>query len=189
MSEKRSSVESQKAPNRDTVLVMCATLPSMKSKMLATIMMTPASRNRSMPSAQAAADVDQDADERERVRVDAAAPRWRAMIARSGNMHTVPMNPVNGHSLVIIGGSESSGTKLVIVAHGHPGPQGTDRAVARAARRLPVGQRGRRDDLRRQGALAARPRAQLPGRLRASARGTTRCSRRSRRSRSSSPTR
>ena len=43
MSEKRSSVESQKAPKRETVLVCCATLPSMKSKMLATIMMTPAS--------------------------------------------------------------------------------------------------------------------------------------------------
>ena len=39
MSEKRSSVESQKAPNRETVLVMCATLPSMKSKMLPTTMM------------------------------------------------------------------------------------------------------------------------------------------------------
>ena len=55
MSEKRSSVESQKAPNRDPVFVRTATLPSMKSKMLATIMMTPARRNRSRPSAQAAA--------------------------------------------------------------------------------------------------------------------------------------
>ena len=71
MSEKRSSVESQKAPNRETVLVTCATLPSMKSKMLATIMIRPASRKRSTPSAQAARHVDQDADERERVGVDA----------------------------------------------------------------------------------------------------------------------
>ena len=53
-SEKRSSVESQKAPNCDCLPVMCATLPSMKSKMLATIMITPARMNRSFASAQAA---------------------------------------------------------------------------------------------------------------------------------------
>ena len=40
-SENRSSVESQKAPNCDCLPVMCATFPSMKSKMLATIMITP----------------------------------------------------------------------------------------------------------------------------------------------------
>ena len=55
MSENRSSVESQNAPNLDPVSVRAATLPSMKSKMLATIMMTPARRNRSTPMAQAAA--------------------------------------------------------------------------------------------------------------------------------------
>ncbi len=54
-SEKRSRVESQKAPNSDCLPVMCATLPSMKSKMLAQIMMTPASTKRSRASAQAAA--------------------------------------------------------------------------------------------------------------------------------------
>ena len=42
MSEKRSITESQKPPNALTALQLGATLPSMKSKMLATIMMTPA---------------------------------------------------------------------------------------------------------------------------------------------------
>ena len=45
-------------------------------------------------------------------------------------------------------------------------PQGPDRAAARAARRVSVLQRGGRDDLRRQGAGAARPRPQLSRRLR-----------------------
>jgi hypothetical protein len=45
-SEKRSSVESQKAPNSDCWPVMNATLPSMKSKILATIMINPARMKR-----------------------------------------------------------------------------------------------------------------------------------------------
>ena len=75
-------------------------------------------------------------------------------------MHTVPMRPVNGHlAPVSIGPVDSR--KLVILAHGRRRPQGTDRAVAGAAGRVSVGQRGRPDALRRQGALAARPRPQL----------------------------
>ena len=38
--------ESQKPPNLLMVFDSCATLPSMKSKMLPTIMMTPAEMNR-----------------------------------------------------------------------------------------------------------------------------------------------
>jgi hypothetical protein len=56
MSEKRSSVESQKAPKRETVFVMCATLPSQE-------MVTPERPGR--------ADVDQNPDEREKVGMNA----------------------------------------------------------------------------------------------------------------------
>ena len=93
MSEKRSSVESQKAPNRETVLVMCATLPSMKSKMLATIMITPASRKRSRPSATAAPTLIS-------TPMSVSVFGWirratlTAIMALSGTMHTVPMRPV-----------------------------------------------------------------------------------------------
>ena len=71
MSEKRSSVESQKAPNRETVLVMCATLPSMKSKMLATIMIDAGQQEPVHAERARRADVDQHADERQRVGMDA----------------------------------------------------------------------------------------------------------------------
>ena len=116
------------------------------------------------------------------------------MIARSGNMQTAPIAPGKGHSAAVAcravgtqprwaprmaynGGSSAPATR--IVAHAHPRSQGPDRAAARAARGLSVLQRGRRDDLRRQGAGAARPRAQLSRRLRRRARRPTRCSTRS----------
>jgi hypothetical protein len=94
MSEKRSSVESQKAPKRETVLVSCATLPSMKSKILATIMITPARRNRLTASAHAAATLMS-------TPMSVSVLGWMpsathaVMIARNGHMHTFPMNPVN----------------------------------------------------------------------------------------------
>jgi hypothetical protein len=94
MSENRSSVESQNAPNCETVLVNCATLPSMKSKMFATIMMRPARVKRSKPRAQAAATLI-------RTPMSVSVFGWMRrltqalMMARSGNMHIFPMNPVN----------------------------------------------------------------------------------------------
>ena len=61
----------ERAELRLQLSVRCATLPSMKSKMLATSMITNASMNRPKPSAHAARDVDDHADQRQRVRVDA----------------------------------------------------------------------------------------------------------------------
>ena len=55
MSENRSITESQNPPNSLTACDSCATLPSMKSKMLAMIMITPAVTNLPRASAQAAA--------------------------------------------------------------------------------------------------------------------------------------
>ncbi len=54
-SEKRSITESQKPPNLLTAPISTATLPSMKSKMLATTMMPPAVRKWPRPSAHPAA--------------------------------------------------------------------------------------------------------------------------------------
>ena len=92
-SENRSSVESQNAPNADCVPVMCATFPSMKSKMLATIMMTPASRKRSRASATPAATLMSTPIS---VRTFGWMPSRtdRLMIARSGSMQTAPIAPV-----------------------------------------------------------------------------------------------
>ena len=92
-SEKRSSVESQKAPNSDCFPVMCATLPSMKSKMLAPIMITPARTKRSTASAHAAQTL---TSTPMRVRTLGWIPRatLALMMARSGSMQAAPMNPV-----------------------------------------------------------------------------------------------
>ena len=93
-SENRSRVESQKAPNADCVPVMCATLPSMKSKMLARIMTTPAAMNRSCASSQAATTLT-------RTPMSVRTLGWMPsatltlMMARSGNMQTAPTAPVN----------------------------------------------------------------------------------------------
>ena len=92
-SEKRSSVESQKAPNADWVPVMCATLPSMKSKMFATIMMTPARRKRLRASANPAATL-------MRTPISVRTLGWMPsatqalMIRRSGSMQAAPIAPV-----------------------------------------------------------------------------------------------
>src|SRR5450759_1581681 len=105
------------------------------------------------------------------------------MMPRSGSMHAAPTAPVKvigfpersgpgpaSESVVDERGTimESSGTrrKRVIVSYAHPRTQGTDWPAAGAARGLSVLQRGWRHDLRRQGARAARPRAQLSGRVR-----------------------
>src|SRR6267143_2192467 len=180
-SENRSSVESQNAPNSDTVLVRCATLPSMKSKMLATSMMTNASMNFPKPSAHAAPTLTM-------TPMSVSVFGWMCslthalMIARSGNMQIFPMSPVNvvrGRGArpltvvtdvpltagLIMEGSDTE-RRRDIVAYGHPRTQGTDRPVARAARSLSVLQRGRRHDLCGQGARAPRPRAQLSGWIR-----------------------
>ena len=66
----------------------------MKSKMLATIMMTPAVRNWFTPSAQAATTLIS-------TPINVSVLGWMPsrthalMIARRGHMHTFPMNPVN----------------------------------------------------------------------------------------------
>ena len=92
-SEKRSSVESQNAPNSDCLPVMCATLPSMKSKMLATIMITPAAMNRSVASAQAATTLIS-------TPMSVSTLGWMPsatevlMMTRNGNMQMAPMAPV-----------------------------------------------------------------------------------------------
>ena len=93
MSEKRSMTESQKPPNFVSALSSRATLPSMKSKMLATIMMTPAVTNRPWPSASAAATLMRTPTN---VRMFGMDPQRhaRAMITRSGNMQIWPMRPV-----------------------------------------------------------------------------------------------
>src|SRR5882724_11243766 len=96
-----------------------------------------------------------------------------AMMARSGNMQTLPMTPVNVTRVGAGPGSrpfmrsgvadtvimEGSGTdrKRAIVAYAHPRTQGADRAAARAARRVSVLRRGGRHDLCGEGAGAARP--------------------------------
>src|SRR5260221_8860363 len=92
--ENRSSVESQNAPNSDWWPVMYATLPSMKSKMLAQIMMTPAGMNRSRASAQPAMQLISTPIS---VSVFGEMPRdtLALMMARNGNMQTFPTVPVN----------------------------------------------------------------------------------------------
>src|SRR4029453_2349588 len=90
------------------------------------------------------------------------------MMARSGNIKTVPMNPVTVIRAVDFLGTikgSSDPSELVIVAHARSGPQGSADAIARAAWRVPLGECGGRDDLRRESALAPRPRPQLPRRL------------------------
>ena len=62
--------ESQKPPNALASPVSVATLPSMKSKMLATIMIAPAVRKCPCARAHPAPHVDQDAGERENIRMD-----------------------------------------------------------------------------------------------------------------------
>jgi len=54
-SENRSITESQNPPNRELRFVASATLPSMKSKILATSRMKPAVTNRPTANCQAAA--------------------------------------------------------------------------------------------------------------------------------------
>ncbi len=72
---------------------MCATLPSMKSKMFATSMITNASRNRPKPSAQAAPTLMS-------TPISVSVLGWirsatqRLMMPRSGNMQAAPMAPV-----------------------------------------------------------------------------------------------
>src|SRR5688500_15494685 len=92
-SEKRSSVESQKAPNADCLPVMKATLPSMKSKMFAQIMMTPASAKLFRASAQAAAQLIS-TPMRVSVLGEMPSATLMRMMARSGNIENFPMVPV-----------------------------------------------------------------------------------------------
>src|SRR3954471_9169788 len=100
------------------------------------------------------------------------------MMPRSGSMQARPMIPVKvlrrcgncsgvevaGTACRIMEGLDAT-EKRFIVSYGHPRTQGTDSTAARAARGLSVLQRGRRDDLCRQGARAARSRAQLSRRV------------------------
>src|SRR5204863_5502106 len=106
------------------------------------------------------------------------------MIARSGYMQTAPVAPVTvsrrrgvrgalplltaagaeGTAEVIMEGSDTA-RKRAIVAYAHPRAQGADCPAAGAARSVSVLQCGWRHDLRRQGAIAARPRPQLSRRI------------------------
>src|SRR5579864_2997328 len=93
-SEKRSSVESQNAPNSDCNCSSCATFPSMKSKILATTMITPARTKRPRASAHAASTLittPTNVSTFGWMRSLTQAP----MIARSGNMQIAPIAPVN----------------------------------------------------------------------------------------------
>src|SRR5262245_54149085 len=149
----------------------------MKSKMLATSMMKNASMNLPRPRAHAAATL-------MITPMSVSVFGWmcsrthKLMIARSGYMQIAPISPVKLvrrrgarpftavtevplTAGLIIEGSDTE-RRRDIVAYGHPRTQGADRPVARATRSLSVLQRGGRHHLRRQGAGAARPRAQLP---------------------------
>ena len=93
-SENRSITESQNPPNRDASFVASATLPSMKSKMLATSMTKPAVTN--SPSAK-----NQAAMKLMNTPVRVSTLGWirsathARMMARSGNMQAAPTAPVN----------------------------------------------------------------------------------------------
>jgi hypothetical protein len=93
MSEKRSSVESQKAPKRETVLVSCATLPSMKSN-------DHAGEEKPVDAESAGRhNVDQHTDEREGVGVD--AERHARADDRAQRPHAgLPDEPGNCHALL-----------------------------------------------------------------------------------------
>jgi hypothetical protein len=99
MSEKRSITESQKPPNWLIRPVSCATLPSMKSKILATIMMRPALMKCPRASLYAA-------HELMRTPTNVRVLGWirrathTAMMARSGNMQIFPTRPVKVMSLL-----------------------------------------------------------------------------------------
>ncbi len=131
-SEKRSSVESQKAPKADCVPVMCATLPSMKSKMLATIMMTPASRNRSFASAIPASTL---ISTPMSVRTLGWMPSATdaLMMAFSGSMQAAPIAPVTvtrwAGRVGIMRGS-LTGIKRFMLPDGDSRSQGPDRPAA-----------------------------------------------------------
>ena len=71
MSLNRSITESQKPPNSDERFSSVATLPSMKSKMLASVMMTPAHMKDPSAERHGGGHVDEHAREGEHVRVDA----------------------------------------------------------------------------------------------------------------------
>ena len=94
MSENRSMTESQNPPNGVSRPISRATLPSMKSKMLATIITTPAHRNRRVAEQLGGDDVDEDPGEREPLGWMRSATQSR-MIPRSGYMQAVPIAPVN----------------------------------------------------------------------------------------------
>ena len=85
--------ESQKPPNLLILPVSCATLPSMKSKMLAAIRMTPADTNRFRARSTAAQPLT-------RTPMNVRVFGWirsathTAMMARSGNIQTRPTRPV-----------------------------------------------------------------------------------------------
>ena len=93
MSEKRSMTESQKPPNALTASSSTATLPSMKSKMFATIMITPAVTNLPSASAQAAAKL-MSTPMKVRMFGWIRSATQVSMMRRSGNMQIRPMSPV-----------------------------------------------------------------------------------------------
>ena len=171
-SENRSSVESQNAPNADCLPVMCATLPSMKSKMLATIDDDAAQHEPVVRQREASRDVDQHADERQDVGVDAERDRGVDDRAQQEHAHRAD-GTGKGHAspwregAAIMGGS-LEGSKPCSVADGDSRSQGPDRTPPGAARGCFILQPGGRDDLRRQGARAARSRPEsylgAPGR-------------------------
>ena len=143
-------------------------------------MMTPASTKRSTASAQAAATLTSTPMS---VRTLGWMPSatLALMMARSGNMQTAPMTPGERHSVRMKDGRNAACRR-----------RGSERSsmaihdLKEQIARLPeqpgvylYANRDGRDDLRRQGAGAARPRAQLSRRLRRQPARPTRCSTRS----------
>ena len=98
---------------------------------------------------------------------------------RSGNMQIRADEAGEGHES---GATMATGSRVIAraktrsVSHADPRSQGPDRPPARAARRLPVFQRGRRDALRRQGAGRCATASAAIWAPTASARASTRCS-------------
>src|SRR6185295_11613489 len=145
--------------------------PSMKSKMFATIMITPASTNRPSASAHAAMTL-MTTPMKVRTFGWMRSRTQAPMMARSGNMHTAPMAPVKvirprgPHVPVLLTWTDGVGTAELImegsdternrdiIAYSHPRTQGADRPAAGAAWSLSVLQRGRQHHLHGQGARA-----------------------------------
>src|SRR5262249_4055658 len=156
---------------------------SMKSKMFATTMITPARTKRPSASAHAASTL-MTTPTKVRTFGWMRSFTHTPMMARSGNMQIAPIAPVKVNRArdrrasrlftvtevartegLIMEGSDT-GRNRDIVAYGHPGTQGADRPFARAAGGVSLLERRWRHDLCRQSPRPPGPRPELPRRLR-----------------------